>query len=163
MIVVKKNGYLYYKNFKFRCAIGRSGIKKKKLEGDGITPKGRYKIIKIYYRSDKIKNFKTEIKKIEIKKNMGWCDDPSSNLYNKQIKIPSNQHYENLYRKDNLYDVLAVLNYNLDPIKKNKGSAIFLHVASSSYENTEGCIALKKKDLIMLLSYIKKNEKINIG
>lgn len=163
MIVVKKNGYLYYKNLKFRCAVGRSGIKKKKIEGDGVTPKGKYKIIKIYYRKDKIKNLKTKIKKIEIKKNMGWCDDPMSNVYNKQIKIPSNQHHEKLYRNDNLYDILLVLNYNFNPIKKKEGSAIFLHVASSLYKDTEGCIALKKKDLIMLVSYIKKNEEISIG
>jgi L,D-peptidoglycan transpeptidase YkuD (ErfK/YbiS/YcfS/YnhG family) len=163
MIIVKKTGYLKYKNFKFRCAIGRSGIKKKKLEGDGITPKGTYKIIKIYYRPDKIKNLKTVIKKIKIKRNMGWCDDPGSNLYNKQIRTPSDLHHEKLYRNDNLYDVLLVLNYNLNPIKKNKGSGIFLHVANSSYGKTEGCIALKKKDLIKLVSNIKKNEEINIG
>jgi L,D-peptidoglycan transpeptidase YkuD (ErfK/YbiS/YcfS/YnhG family) len=86
MIIVKKTGYLKYKNFKFRCALGKSGIKKKVKEGDNITPKGVFKIIKIYYRPDKINKIISLIKKIKIKKNMGWCDDPNSSYYNKQIK-----------------------------------------------------------------------------
>ena len=83
MIIVKAPGNLKYKNFRFRCAIGKSGIKKKIKEGDNITPKGKFKILKIYYRSDRIKEFSTNIKIIKIKKNMGWCDDPKSSLYNK--------------------------------------------------------------------------------
>ncbi len=100
MIIVKKSGYLKYKNLKFRCALGKAGIKKKIKEGDNITPKGIFKIIKIYYRPDKIKKIKTSIKKIKIKKNMGWCDDPKSNFYNQQIKLPSKFSHEKLYRND---------------------------------------------------------------
>ena len=162
MIIVKKTGYLKYKNFKFRCALGKGGIKKKVKEGDNITPKGIFKIIKIYYRPDKINKIITSIKKIKIKKNMGWCDDPSSSYYNKQIKLPSKYNHERLYRKDNLYDLILVLNYNTDPIIKNKGSAIFLHIAKKKYQPTKGCVALKKQDLIQLTSIIKKNTKIKL-
>jgi len=162
MIIVKKTGYLKYKNLKFRCALGKAGIKKKKKEGDNITPKGEFKIIKIYYRNDKIKNITTSIKKIKIKRSTGWCDDPNSKFYNKQIKLPSKFSHEKLYRNDNLYDLILVSNYNMNPIIKNKGSAIFIHVAKNSYEKTKGCIALKKEHLIKLLSQIKKDTKIKI-
>jgi L,D-peptidoglycan transpeptidase YkuD (ErfK/YbiS/YcfS/YnhG family) len=162
MIIVKKTGYLKYKNFKFRCALGKGGIKKKVKEGDNISPKGIFKIIKIYYRPDKINKIISSIKKIKIKKNMGWCDDPSSSYYNKQVKLPSKYNHERLYRKDNLYDLILVLNYNTSPIKKNKGSAIFLHIAKKKYQPTKGCVALKKQDLIQLTSIIKKNTKIKL-
>ena len=163
MIIVKKSGYLKYKNLKFRCALGKGGVKKKIIEGDNITPKGIFKIIKIYYRPDKIKKIKTLIKKIKIKKNMGWCDDPNSDFYNKQIKLPTKLSHEKLYRNDNLYDLIAVLNYNTNPIIKNKGSAIFMHIGKDSYKKTKGCIALKKEHLIKIISKIKKNTKIKIN
>jgi L,D-peptidoglycan transpeptidase YkuD (ErfK/YbiS/YcfS/YnhG family) len=163
MIIVKKSGYLKYKNFKYRCALGKAGVNKKIKEGDGITPKGVFKITKIYYRADKIKIIKTNIKKIKITKNMGWCDDPVSRFYNQQIKLPSKFSYEKLYRNDDLYDLIAVINYNTNPVIKNKGSAIFMHISKKSYKKTEGCIALKKKNLINILTKIKKNTKIKIN
>ncbi len=161
MIIVKKSGYLKYKKFEFRCALGKAGIKNKTKEGDNITPKGTYKLIKLFYRTDKISKIKTILKKFKIKKNMGWCDDPRSKFYNKEIKLPSLYSHEKLYRKDNIYDLVVVLNYNFKPIIKNKGSAIFIHV-TNKYKSTQGCITLKKEDLIKLLSVIKKNTKIKI-
>ena len=163
MIIVKKSGYLKYKKFKFRCALGKGGIKQKEREGDFITPKGKFKLIKIYYRSDRVKKINSKLKTIKIKKNMGWCDDVSSNYYNKQIKISKKIGHEKLHRKDNLYDIIIVLNYNLNPIIKGKGSAIFLHVAKKNYNKTQGCIALKKNELLHLVSKIKKNTQIRIG
>jgi len=163
MIIVKKSGYLKYKKFKFRCALGKAGIKNKTKEGDNITPKGSYKAIKLFYRNDKVSKIKTILKKFKIKKNMGWCDDVSSNYYNKQIKINKKISHEKLHRKDNLYDIVVVLNYNINPIIKEKGSAIFLHVAKKNYNKTQGCIALKKNDLLNLISKIKNNTQIKIG
>ena len=163
MIIVKKSGYLKYKNLKFRCALGKGGVKKKTMEGDNITPKGIFKIIKIYFRSDKVKKIKTLIKKIKIKKNMGWCDDPNSRFYNKLINLPTKYSHEKLYRNDRLYDLIVVLSYNTNPIIKNRGSAIFMHIANNSYKKTKGCIALKKEHLIEIISKIKKNTKIKIN
>ena len=163
MIIVKKSGYLQYKNLKFRCALGKAGIKKKEKEGDNVTPKGIFKITSMYYRPDKIKNIITAVKKIKIKKNIGWCDDPNSHFYNQQISLPNKFSHEKLYRNDSLYDLILVLNYNVNPIIKNKGSAIFIHVAKKNYKKTKGCIALKKKHLIELISKIKKNTKIKIN
>jgi L,D-peptidoglycan transpeptidase YkuD (ErfK/YbiS/YcfS/YnhG family) len=162
MIIIKKTGYLEYKNLKFRCALGKAGVKKKEKEGDNITPRGLFKITKVYYRPDKIKNIKTPIKKKKIKRNIGWCDDPASNFYNREIKLPSKFNHERLYRKDNVYDLILVLNYNTNPVVKNKGSGIFIHIAKKKFQATAGCIALKKKDLINLLKNIKNNTKIKI-
>jgi L,D-peptidoglycan transpeptidase YkuD (ErfK/YbiS/YcfS/YnhG family) len=157
MIIINKYGLLKYKNLKFKCALGKAGIGEKKKEGDFITPKGKYKIIKVYYRADRIKKIKTNFRLYQIKKNLGWCDDPLSKNYNKLIKLPSIFSYEKLYRKDKLYDLILVLNYNFKPIIKNKGSAIFIHIANKNYKKTMGCIGLKKKDLIFILKDIKKN------
>ena len=162
MIIVKKTKYLTFKNLKFKCSIGKNGIKKKRKEGDLITPKGIFSLKNVYYRPDKIKNLETKLKKIKIKKNMAWCDDANSRFYNKQIKLPSRYHHEKLYRKDRIYDIIVTLNYNTNPIIKNKGSAIFVHLAKKNYQATAGCIALKKKDLLHLLSVIKKDNKIKI-
>jgi L,D-peptidoglycan transpeptidase YkuD (ErfK/YbiS/YcfS/YnhG family) len=162
MIIVRNNGYLEYKNFKFRCAVGKAGVKTKIQEGDNITPKGTYKILNIYYRKDRLKKITSSIKKIKINKNMGWCDDTLSKYYNKQIKLPSKFGHEILYRKDNIYDIVCVINYNINPTLKGKGSAIFLHVTKNRYQKTKGCIALKKNNLLQLLPLIKKNTKIKI-
>ena len=122
MIIVKKNGSLKYKNFKFRCSLGKGGIKKKIREGDNISPRGTFKLLTVFYRPDKIKKIKTKLKKIKIKKNFGWCDDPKSKFYNKFVRLPFEGSYEKLYRRDSIYDLLIVLNYNTDPIIKNKGT-----------------------------------------
>ena len=163
MIIVKKKGSLEYKNFKSPCALGKAGIGKKRIEGDNITPKGNFRIVKVYYRKDRIKKINTKFKLIKIKKNMGWCSDPNSKNYNQQIKLPTRFKHEKLYRKDSLYDIILFINYNINPIEKNKGSAIFIHIAKKNYKPTAGCIALKKNDLIKLLGLIKKNTKIYIN
>ena len=162
MIIINKSGFLEYKDLKFKCALGKSGIGNKKIEGDNITPRGTFNIVKIYYRRDRIKKLSSKYKLIEIKKNMGWCDDPKSNYYNQLIKIPSKYSYERLFRNENIYDLIIVLNYNMNPVIKNKGSAIFIHIAKKRFQPTEGCIAISKKNLLYLIRNISKNTKIKI-
>ena len=163
MIIINESGFLKYKNLKFRCSLGKAGIGKKEKEGDKITPKGTYKIVKIYYRNDRVKKIFSDFKLLKIKKNMGWCDDPKSKKYNRLVKLPSKYGYEELHRKDNIYDLVLVLNYNMKPIIKNKGSAIFIHIANKNYKKTAGCIALKKAELIYLVRKINKNIKVHIN
>jgi L,D-peptidoglycan transpeptidase YkuD (ErfK/YbiS/YcfS/YnhG family) len=162
MIIINKSGYLKYKNLKFRCALGKFGIKKKTKEGDNITPKGIYKILKVFYRKDRIKEIKAPFKKIKITKKIGWCDDIKSKYYNKQISIPTSVTHEKFYRNDNIYDIICVINYNINPTVVNRGSAIFLHIKKGNYKNTKGCVTLKKNHLLKLLASIKKNTKIKI-
>ena len=149
-------------NYKVKCALGKRGIKKKKKEGDLITPKGNFKIKYVLYRKDRVSNLNTKLKKIAIHKNMGWCDDYKSKKYNKLIKFPFKYHAEKLYKKNNTYDIIVVLNYNMNPVKKNKGSAIFLHIAKKNYQYTEGCIAIKKNDLKKILNVINKKTIVKI-
>jgi L,D-peptidoglycan transpeptidase YkuD (ErfK/YbiS/YcfS/YnhG family) len=163
MIIINKSGYLKYKKLKFKCALGKAGIGKKKREGDNVTPTGTFKIVKIYYRSDRVKKISSKLRLIEITKNMGWCDDPNSKNYNQLINLPNRDGHEKLFKKNNIYDIIVVLNYNMKPVIKNKGSAIFIHVAKKNYQPTQGCIALKKNDLLKLLSKITKNMKIKIN
>ena len=161
-IKIKKH-FLYYKGYKLKCAVGKSGITNNKKEGDLSTPKGTYKINALYYRKDKIKKFKCKINQKEIKRNMGWCDDINSNKYNKEITFPYDYSAERLFRKDRKYDLLFDIGYNTRPIIKGKGSAIFLHLSDKKYKPTKGCIAILKKDFLKILPLIKKNTKIFIG
>ena len=149
--------------FKFKCSIGKRGFSKKKIEGDNKTPVGIFDLGDIYYRSDRIQIPKSKIKICKIKKNMGWCDDPNSRHYNKLIEIKKNlkSSYEELYRKDNKYDLFILIKYNYKKVKKNKGSAIFLHL-TKDYSATKGCVAIKKKDFLILNKLINKKTKIKI-
>ena len=163
MIIINKSGYLKYKNLKFRCSLGKAGIGKKEREGDKITPRGTYKIIKIYYRNDRVKKILSKFKLFKVTKRMGWCDDPKSKKYNQLVKVPNEYGYEKLNRKDNIYDLVLVLNYNMKPIIKNKGSAIFIHIAKKNYKKTAGCIGLNKSHLTKIIKKIKKNTKVIIN
>ena len=93
---------------------------------------------------------------------MGWCDDPKSKNYNKLIKLPSNDNHEKLYIKDNTYDIILILDYNMKPTIKNKGSAIFIHVSKRNFKKTEGCIAIKKNYLLKIIKDLKKNTEVKI-
>lgn len=162
-IIIKNKETLLYDDFIFKCSIGKNGSKNNKIEGDSSTPKGIFQIGDIFYRSDRIKKPITKLNTIIIKKNMGWCDDPNSKFYNKLINIKKklNIRYENLYRRDFKYDLLIVIKYNTKKIVKNKGSAIFLHL-TKNYSPTRGCIAISKKDFLILSKVINKNTRIKI-
>ena len=142
--------------------MGKRGISIKKKEGDFITPKGTFKIREIFYRKDRVQNLITRIKKTVIRKNMGWCDDPKSKKYNKLVYFPFKHSAEKLYRSENIYDIILVLNFNMNPVKKNKGSAIFIHIAKKNFQPTQGCIALDKSELIKLVKSIKINTIVKI-
>ena len=162
MHIIIKNKFLFFEDYKIKCAIGKRGIGVKKKEGDLITPKGSYKIKSIFFRPDKVKNLHTKLKKRAINKRMGWCDDPQSKDYNKLVRLPFKFNFEKLYRSDSIYDIFFVLNFNTNPIKKNKGSAIFIHIAKKSFSSTKGCVAIKKSDIKMLAKKISKNTLVKI-
>ena len=163
MHIIIKNKKLVIGDYKVKCAIGKRGIGIKKKEGDLITPIGIFKIKYILYRNDRIFDIKSKINKFVIKKNMGWCDDPRSKKYNKLITFPFSYSAEKLHRLDNIYDIILILDYNFNPIIKNKGSAIFIHIAKKNYKSTKGCIALNRKHLINIIKKINKNTIIKIN
>ena len=161
MIIVRKNT-LIYNDKSFQCAIGKNGTTEKKIEGDGYTPVGTYLIKEVFYRSDRINLPNISFPKTAIESNFGWCDDINSKEYNKLIKFPFKESAERLFRSDNIYDIICVIDYNLNPIIKNKGSAIFLHIARDNYSGTQGCVAISEKNLVLLLTMININTELNI-
>ena len=161
LLRLKNKEYLIVDEFKFKCSIGKKGLKSKKTEGDHCTPIGVFKIGKVYYRPDRVEKPDTSLKTKKITKNMGWCDDPYNKNYNKEIVLNKKNKGETLFRNDNAYDILIVIEYNINKTKPFKGSAIFIHL-TKNYSPTEGCIALKKNDLLILLKIINKKSKIKI-
>ena len=161
-ILVKNKHTLQIDEFTFKCSIGRKGLTKKKKEGDKKTPIGTFKIENLYFRKDRLNKPSTLLKCIEIKKNMGWCDDIRfPKKYNKLIKIEKNVGHEKLLRKDHKYDLLIPIKYNFKKPVVGLGSCIFIHL-TKDFKPTAGCIALKKKDFLILLKLIKKKSKIKI-
>ena len=161
IIKLKNKDTLICDDFQFKCSIGKNGLKKNKLEGDNSTPKGTFSLGLVYYRADRVAKPETKLKTVKIRKQMGWCDDPNNINYNKEIKLDKKIKAEKLYRKDRIYDIVIVINYNTQRIIKNKGSAIFIHV-TNNYKPTKGCVALSLNDLEILLKIIKRNSKIKI-
>ncbi len=149
------------------CAVGKNGFSADKKEGDGCTPLGNFFLRECWYRADKIPAPQTNLPLLIIEKNDCWCDDINSSEYNKHIKKPSQRErehsHEKLWREDHVYDLIIPLGYNDNPVIKNKGSAIFMHIAHEDYRGTEGCIALAQKDLLEILSKCDNNTQICIN
>ena len=161
-IKLKNKDTLKCDDFLFKCSIGRKGLATKKKEGDKKTPKGIFSLGPLYYRKDRNLKPRTKIKTIAITKEMGWCDDNESSKYNSLIKINKKIKYEKMFRKDHSYDYVIPINYNTKKPIKNKGSAIFIHL-TKNYKKTLGCIALDKRDFLILLRLIDKKTKIKIS
>ena len=161
IIHVKNKNTLIIDDFVLKCCVGKNGLKSNKKEGDCATPKGLFKLKKLYFRKDRLGVPKTKIKKKIIKKNMAWCDDPKHKNYNEEIYISNKKYKENFYKINHVYDYLITISYNEKKIPY-KGSAIFLHL-TKNYKPTAGCIALKKKDFEILLKLIDQKTKIKIG
>ena len=163
MKITLKNKYtLKIDDFKFKCCIGKNGLKKNKIEGDKCTPKGTFKLGTLYYRKDRVKKPITSLKIKNIKRNMGWCNDSKNKLYNQEIKVNKNIKHEKLFRKDYKYNYLLVIEYNTKKIKPNKGSAIFIHL-TKNFKATIGCIALLQKDFLIMAKLINKKSTIKIN
>ena len=159
----KKNiAHIIFERKKIRCLIGKNGIGRKNREGDLKTPKGVYRIRRIYCREDKFLNLKSGIPVFKLKRNDKWCVDPKSKRYNSYFRKNINCRYESLFRDDEVYDLILVLDYNLNKVKKFKGSAIFLHCIGNK-KFTEGCISLKKDSLRKIIKKLSPRSKVIIS
>jgi len=146
----------------YDCALGRTGIRPDKHEGDGATPVGRFALREIRYRADRLTLPDTPILATPTGKHDGWCDDPSDPSYNQAVTLPYHARAETMWRDDDLYDLVVILGHNDDPVVPHRGSAIFMHVASSDYGPTDGCVALSKPDLLEILESLDKGSEIEI-
>ena len=145
-----------------RAAIGPGGIAVKGGEGDGITPRGAFAVREIFYRADRIAKPGTALPLRAIAKDDGWCDAPDDANYNRLVKLPYRASAETMSRDDALYDLVAVLGYNDDPVVAGKGSAIFLHLARADYSHTHGCVALKQDDLVEAIEQLRPGDQVVI-
>lgn len=167
MIEVNGNGnhtgVVSFKGKSWPCSLGKSAITEDKKEGDHASPAGTYPLRALYYRKDKVKKPACYLEAIEISKDMGWCDEPAHDDYNKRVSLPFAASHETLWRHDALYDVIVVLGHNDNPPVPGKGSCIFMHVAKEGYEGTEGCVALKRQDLLDLLALLEPDTNLRIN
>ena len=161
-ILVKNKHTLQIDEFRFRCCIGKKGSTKNKKEGDNKTPRGTFAIENLYFRKDRKEKPTTLLNCIQIKKDMGWCNDMGcKKKYNKLFKIEKKIKHEKLKRKDYKYDFLIPIKYNFNKTITGRGSCIFIHL-TKDYKPTAGCVALKEKDFLIMLKLVKKKSKIKI-
>jgi L,D-peptidoglycan transpeptidase YkuD (ErfK/YbiS/YcfS/YnhG family) len=144
------------------CALGQAGISHAKREGDHATPAGEFRLLRGYYRPDRVKRQASTLPMAEMRPSDGWCDDPYSPCYNRRINLPYRAAHEILWRGDRLYDLVVVLDYNIHPRRKLRGSAIFLHCARPDFAPTEGCVALSLADLRRLLPRLSRRAVLSI-
>ena len=142
------------------CALGRGGIKRDKREGDGGTPAGVMRVLHGYYRPDKMTRPCCPVPLRPLTRDLGWCDAPASPLYNRPARLPLREPHETMWRRDGLYDVVFVLDYNLKPRRMGRGSAIFLHCAKPGMPPTLGCVALRPADMRRLLPLLARGAKV---
>ena len=161
-IILKNKVTLKFDDFYFKCSIGEKGLTKKKIEGDKKTPIGTFPLGNLYYRADRILKPTTKLRCIKIRKVMGWCDDiKNKKKYNKLINVKDKTKHEKLFRNDHKYDLLIPIKYNYKKSILGKGSCIFIHL-TNNYKPTAGCIAISKRDFLIMLRLINKKTKIKI-
>jgi L,D-peptidoglycan transpeptidase YkuD (ErfK/YbiS/YcfS/YnhG family) len=146
-----RGGWLVWGKGRARAAIGRAGVTTHKTEGDGATPAGVFPLISAFYRADRIAPPRTSLPFRALQPSDAWVDDPADGNYNRLVELPNPAHAEPMWLDDAVYDLLVVIGYNMAPVVRGAGSAIFLHVARPDFSPTAGCIAIEKSTLVSLL------------
>ncbi len=156
----KQQGIIRIGAQKMPCALGKSGIGILKREGDGKTPLAAMEVLFGFYRHECWPLMSRQKWMLRAAHNLGWCDAPLDQNYNRAVTRPYGASHETLTRDDGLYDCVIVLNWNMQPRAKNYGSAIFMHIAREGYKPTEGCIAVSKRDMMRLVKVLKPGLRI---
>lgn len=147
----------------FRAALGRGGMATRKREGDGATPRAEMAVLTGFRRGGLHAAVSSLTRLERVGKGDGWCDAPGHPAYNQPVRLPFSSGHEALLRDDHLYDLALVLDWNIRRRVRGLGSAIFLHVARENYQPTEGCVALKLRDLALLIKFIRRGDRLRIG
>ncbi len=162
-LLVDATGTALWGERRLRAAIGRAGITGDKREGDGATPAGSFVLRRVLYRPDREAAPVTALASRPLDPGDGWCDAPEDAAYNRPVRLPYRAHAETLWRDDGLYDLVVVLGHNDAPVSAGRGSAIFLHLAAPDYRATEGCIALARADLVMVLAAADETSRVIVA
>jgi L,D-peptidoglycan transpeptidase YkuD (ErfK/YbiS/YcfS/YnhG family) len=155
-------GILRCAGLEFACALGRSGVRRDKAEGDGATPVGTFEIRMLFFRADRLAVPKTDLPLHVIHTDDGWCDAPEDARYNRLVRLPYPASTESLWRTDDVYDLVLVIGHNDNPIIPGRGSAIFVHVATPDYAPTAGCVALARDDFLRMVRGLEPGAQITI-
>ena len=145
------------------AAVGRGGISLSKREGDGTTPAGTYPLLVGFYRQDRVAPPHSGLPMRALAPQDAWVDDPADANYNRLVSLPYRARTEPMWRRDEIYDVVVVISYNMNPVVPGAGSAIFLHIARPDFSDTSGCIAVQREVLIDLLPLLGPSSRITIS
>ena len=154
-----------YRGRQYACAVGRTGITADKAEGDGASPAGRYRLVRVHYRPDRGHAPQTALDRSALAQTDGWCDDPGHADYNRAVDLPHPASCETMWREDGLYDIVVITDHNSEPVVAGDGSGIFVHVAGGpDYPPTRGCVAFAAEDLKHILKeWDPKEDRLVIG
>ena len=159
----RHHGHMQIGSLTLPCALGPGGIRAIKREGDGVTPRGTFKITAALWRADRLPRPRTGLPTRPITPRLGWCDGPGHRSYNRPVQLPFAASHESLWREDAVYDVVLILDYNQRPRRQNGGSAIFFHLAKPGFAATAGCIAIDRRAMMRLLARLSRHTSITIG
>lgn len=159
----KRRGHLRAGPLTLPCALGAGGPVRRKREGDGGTPVAAMRVLAILYRPDRGPRPRAQVPVRPIGTRDGWCDDPRSARYNRPVRLPFGASHERMWRDDHLYDIVFDLGWNRGPIRRGRGSAIFLHAARAGFLPTEGCIAVRRDRLRQLAGLVGTSTRIVVA
>jgi L,D-peptidoglycan transpeptidase YkuD (ErfK/YbiS/YcfS/YnhG family) len=155
-------GLLRFRSLNIPVALGRSGIRANKREGDGATPRGRFRLVRLWWRADRRPRPVTHLPSRPIRADDAWCEDPDDRRYNRPIRLSASSPGDRLKREDALYDLVIELDHNTRPRIAHRGSAVFIHVARPGLSPTAGCVALKVDTLARMLPHLTASTEIEI-
>jgi L,D-peptidoglycan transpeptidase YkuD (ErfK/YbiS/YcfS/YnhG family) len=159
----RTRGWLVAGPLALPVALGRSGIKANKREGDGGTPRGSFLLRRLWWRADRMARPRTRLPVRPIRSNDGWCEDPQDRRYNRPVEVPKRSPMDRLWRADALYDLVIEISHNTRPRVAGRGSAVFVHVARPKFAPTAGCVALEAKALRRLIERLGQRTRIDIA
>jgi L,D-peptidoglycan transpeptidase YkuD (ErfK/YbiS/YcfS/YnhG family) len=142
--------------------LGRSGIRANKREGDGATPRGRFHLLRLWWRPDRSLRPVTHLPVRRIDPTVAWCEDPADRRYNRPFRRSAGESGDRLWRDDALYDLLIEIDHNRRPRVAQRGSAVFLHLARPNRSPTAGCVAFAHPALKRLLRHLGTKTRIEI-
>ena len=155
-------GWLTAGQLSLPVALGRGGVKANKREGDGATPRGTFRLKRLWWRAERHARPATLLPSQRIKPDDGWCEDPSDRRYNRPVKLPPDSKADRLARADALYDFIIEIDHNTRPRVAGRGSAVFIHVARERFAPTAGCVALDINSLRRLLARVGPRTRIMV-
>lgn len=158
----RSRGWLIAGQLHATVALGRSGIRANKFEGDGATPRGVFHPVRVWYRADRTTRPRTLLPVRRIHPADAWCEDPADRRYNRPFRRAEDEPGDRLWRDDHLYDLIIELDHNTRPRIARRGSAVFIHLARPNFGPTAGCVGLRPKALQYLARRLSRRTRIVI-